>query len=354
MREPIPDEVSFPRGLIHFRAADSGDVPALLATVARVFTQWPPFPILATPEQHLLWYLDSWRSGHSLTWIAEEGGGIAAFSLGYERPTWVQGRLLSGGIGAYEGVDPEYRSMYLYQLLSARRREHDGRDVALSFSQVEALKRTEARQGGYQAVANPLSVVARILRPLHATEGDGGRALKRAPGYVALGAAGLLRRRRTLRGAWTIREIDRFDARVDALDAACATEFDFVSWRGHEFLNWRYFDRRTGPSVGLVAEREDDLLGYVVLRTIRSRTHIADVLVAPGRVDVARSLIDGGAVCRCERRSGHRMHPAAASPVPLRVPRCGLRATRCALETDGGDARPRQLAAAGRSARLSQ
>lgn len=89
--------------------------------------------------------------------------------------------------------------------------------------------------------------------------------------------------------------MDAFDERVDELAEELArTRFDYLPGRDHEFLSWRYFDRRTGPSIGLVAEQGERLLGYAVLRPIGTRGHIADLLARPGRTDVARSLVDEG------------------------------------------------------------
>src|SRR5690606_11857936 len=141
-------------------------------------------------------------------------------------------------------------------------------------------------------------VFARIFQPLDASGRGGLERLKRAPGYFALQAAGFVRRRRPPRVQWKLREIRSFDERVDALDEVCSSEFDLLPQRGHQFLNWRYFDPRTGPSIGIIAEEGDALVGYAVLRKHTVRAHIADLLVAPGRTDVARSLVDA-----CVRRA---------------------------------------------------
>ena len=327
--EHIPEEVAFPVGSIRFRAAEHSDAVPLLAALDVAFAHWPGFVPGGTREDHVRWYLEAWGSGLGLNWIAEHGGVIAGFVVGYYRPTWVRGVLRKGGIGAFGGVDPRYRRMYLYNWLTAWRRQTEGRDVALSFTQVEALKRSEARLGDYHPLANSLTVVARVLRPLEAS-GRGGRdGLRRAPGYLALEAAGLLQRRPAPDSRCTIREVERFDERVDALDEAASSEFDFLCWRGHEFLNWRYLDPRTGPSIALIAEDGERLLGYVVLRTIGTRVHIADILVARGAADVARALIDaavrrarhdGAAAIECTLPRHHPYMPAlrAAGFVTLR------------------------------------
>jgi len=293
--EHIPDVVEFPVGPIRFRFAQPGDEVALLAAVDRGFANWPPFPTRATREEHVGWFIDSWKPGESLTTVAEHDGRVAAFGLGYRREVWIRGERLTGGLGAYGAVDPDYRRMYLNHWFGEWKRERDGRDIGGAFSQVEGILRTRDRRGTSVPVGNPLTVFAKIFNPLRASGHPGLDGLKRAPGYLALELQGLLQQRRAPGRRWAIRAVSAFDERVDELvEQSARTEFDYLPGRNHEFLNWRYFDRRTGPAIGLVAEEGERLLGYAVLRPIGARGHIADILARPGRVDVARSLIDQG------------------------------------------------------------
>ena len=293
--EHIPDVVEFPAGPIHFRFAQPGDETALLAAVDRGFANWPPFPTGGTREEHVGWFIDSWKPGESLTTIAEHEGRIAAFALGYRREVWLRGEQHVSGLGAYGAVDPDYRRMYLNHWFGEWKRRRDGRDVGASFSQVEALQRSRRRRGTSVARGNPLTVFGRVFNPVYASGHPGIEAIKRAPGYVALQVRGALNARPAPATNWRITEVQAFDKRVDDLVGESAkSEFDYLLARGHEFLNWRYFDRRTGPAIGLLAEDGDRLLGYAVLRPIRARGHIADILALPGRSDVARSLIDQG------------------------------------------------------------
>ena len=311
----IPDEVDFPVGRVRFRAAAIEDIAALLETVRRVFPGWPPYPTGSTEEDYIRWFIDSWSPGQRLTWVGMHEERVAAFGLGYSRPMWLRGRLMAGGLGAFGGVDPDYRRMYLYNWFRTWRTQNDGRELALSFTQVEAIRRTQSHVGDYRPVANQLGVFARIFRPLDASGRNGRERLKRAPGYAALMAEGLFRRRRAPAIRWRLREVRAFDERVDALDETCSSEFDLLPQRGHEFLNWRYFDQRTGPSIGIIAEDGERLLGYAVVREHKTRAHIADLLVVPGRTDVARSLIDA-----CVRRAQGEGWPAIECTLPEHHP----------------------------------
>ena len=85
--------------------------------------------------------------------------------------------------------------------------------------------------------------------------------------------------------------IDRFDERVDVLFAEAAAAFDVIQVRDVAFLNWRFCDPRGGPFRVRIAEQDGQLLGYIALLVTHSRAAIADLLVLPERLDIARSLV---------------------------------------------------------------
>ena len=91
--------------------------------------------------------------------------------------------------------------------------------------------------------------------------------------------------------AWTIRTIDRFDESIDSLFERAAAAFDVIQVRDATYLNWRFCDPRGGPFVVRLAEEQGRPLGYAVLLATPNRAVIADLLVLPDRLDVARGLV---------------------------------------------------------------
>lgn len=115
-----------------------------------------------------------------------------------------------------------------------------------------------------------------------------------------------------------VRTIERFDERFDAFVDRASEEFDLIQVRDCEFLNWRYADDRAGQFTIRVAEDDGEVLGYLAIRTGRSSTDIADLLVLPGRLDVAHALIrdavelsrrTGSSAIRSWMISGHPYEP---------------------------------------------
>lgn len=64
-----------------------------------------------------------------------------------------------------------------------------------------------------------------------------------------------------------------------------------IQRRDQATLNWRYADGRGGPFTIRIAEEDGRLVGYAVTRAMKSGAELADLLVLPGRDDVANALI---------------------------------------------------------------
>jgi len=90
---------------------------------------------------------------------------------------------------------------------------------------------------------------------------------------------------------FALRTVSEFDSRFDAFCAEASTPFDFICERDAAFLNWRYADPRAGAFTIRVAERAGRLVGYVVTKVDGETTHVVDLLITPGEMQVASALI---------------------------------------------------------------
>jgi hypothetical protein len=88
-----------------------------------------------------------------------------------------------------------------------------------------------------------------------------------------------------------MREISRFDERIDAFFEEASKPFDFIVDRTAQYLNWRYCDPRGGIFNPVLAELDEEILGYAVLKMSDGHGYVADLLALPGRRDVAAALI---------------------------------------------------------------
>lgn len=94
-----------------------------------------------------------------------------------------------------------------------------------------------------------------------------------------------------------LRRIDRFDDDVDEFWDLVKGDYDWISVKSKDVLNWRYCDIRGGSYDVWVAEQDRVMLGYVVARINRlDESHpvgyLMEVLAQRGREDVVELLVD--------------------------------------------------------------
>jgi len=240
-------------------------------------------------------------------------------------------------------LHPDVRGRALVETFRSLRREMDGwehADFSFGFASHPASLRLRGYQGKHdlgpslRTYLRPLDLLrfARGERaPVAATGASRTRAQieaaqgrRRKPTLVRiLGWQGrrirhrLQHRRLAIspQSAFELRTYDHFDDRIDAFFAEASSAFDFIQVRDAVFLNWRYADDRAGQFTIRVAESEGVTLGYLVLRAGPRTTDIADLLVLPGRVDVAHALIgDAVAAARTAGSSAIRSWMVSGHP----------------------------------------
>ncbi len=286
---PSSLEFEAPFGTVTFRRYRRGDEPGMLALLDRSFDRWPPFPTGGSPADFLNWYADSWAPNQGSVHVAEFDSRIVGASIGFLRPLLFQGRLRLGRQGGYSAVDPDVRRGGLSKAMVRWRRDQNDTEISWGFTQVEALERNRVTRGTVRS-ANPLQVYLRVLRPSLPTRDA--RALAKAAGYATMQLQGSVRRREAPETALRVTPTTRFDERTDELWQRVSGAYEFIPWTGAAYLNWRYFDPRTGPSTALLAEDGDRLAGYAVLRQVGDRVHLADLLTAQDGGRTARVLVE--------------------------------------------------------------
>jgi GNAT superfamily N-acetyltransferase len=96
-----------------------------------------------------------------------------------------------------------------------------------------------------------------------------------------------------------ILEISKFDERINKFWEKIRDDYNFIIEKNREYLNWRYCDPRNnlkGRYFVKQAEQDGEILGFIVLETRSkdgySEGYIVDLLTCPGRMDVARKLVE--------------------------------------------------------------
>ena len=227
---------------------------------------------------------------------ADLDGMVVGVETRHRRPLMVAGQEFLISRGPYAGMHSVARGRGWFRALREYRR--DEADGGVGFSQVAATMHVR-RIGESRTPANPWTVFARIFHPWQAARRSG--ALVRplaAAGYASLALRGRLAMR-SYDAEVELRHVEQFDERVDVLSDNAREEFDFYLARRAPFLNWRYCDPRGGYYRVVLAERGDELLGYIVYVVSDLRAKIVDLLSSPGRLEVVRALLAAAlASCR--------------------------------------------------------
>ena len=92
-------------------------------------------------------------------------------------------------------------------------------------------------------------------------------------------------------GPIEIRGLERFPEAADRIFEQAHRKFDWILLRTARYLNWRYAHPGSGRFTIRAVLQKDELIGYCVVRLGGPCTHIADLLVLPGRRDVADALL---------------------------------------------------------------
>jgi GNAT superfamily N-acetyltransferase len=292
-----------PEGLT-LRGYREGDEAALYELLTQSYERWPAVRISVDPLEHMRWKMRLEETEERLHKIAEVDGRMVGATMGWTREALLKGQTVLTGDGSDACVHPDYRGRGVMKAMrfyhSERRQRYPflvvGGTVHPAMIELRKYRFHEHRanfQNRIERFVRPLTLreAARTFRvDSRAAPRKFARRMWRLAAWLA--ARGRQRVGRTADSSITVRSVETFDERVDALCEEAARPFDFMLKRDREFLTWRY-DRRGGDFTIEIAEDAGELAGYAVLCTDieRERGYIADMLALPDRDDVTQALV---------------------------------------------------------------
>lgn len=285
-----------------FRSATADDLPPILTTVQAAFPVWPPFEVPVSPLDHLRWKMELPPGVPSTHVVGTVEGEPVAFAL---RWGW---RVIAGGqerlanASADLAIRPEHQGQGYGVQLSTRALEAARAHSAFGFgppSRNVRVPRIYQNVNPEQA-SHPVRIWTRPFTPRGFVaahlQGGGPRHLLSSLARWAGTPRSLLAAPGDPGGDIRIEELDRFDARTDALWKAAKAGFDFAVIRDADYLNWRYRDPAGGETLVLSAvdRSEEHVLGFVVLKRTRDWANVVDLLIHPDHPEVASELLLAG------------------------------------------------------------
>lgn len=306
MREgPLRGVVDLSSGLT-VRSYQDDDEPKLLALLQAAFGSWPRLDVAVPPVEHLRWKLRSSDASLGLHTIAEADSQMIGAWLVDIQEFKVGARILTCRRGMDTCVHPDHRSAGVMTKMRALTR--DSFNGAVDFrlggqtrhsGQLRLVKREpyEMLGNSIQVLRCPLTVRS-VFSDVKLRKGGPPRRIVAAIAALAHRPLNRSPAEHEAGRSWTVREQDSFDDRIDDLWEQASSSFDVIAVRKKGRLNWRYADARAGAFQIELAEEAGRVLGYIVLRAMRRKGYIADLLALPGRLDVVASLVrEGLAYC---------------------------------------------------------
>jgi hypothetical protein len=318
--QAVDDELAF-RYHATPREWDEAPIDEIVGMLDRAFEDgWPPFELPAAPADHLRWKLDGPTRPNRLT-VGTYRGRLAYAVLRMYRSYLVDDQVRLVQDSGDVAVDPELQDLGIVSArLRATQAERDQRvrdgltpyeaDISIAYS-----LHPKVRHLWEKDKIQPANAIVELVKPLDrgwATTDRRAGGSRTIPGLLAtpllLGTRALAvvaGRPRSRGPAPTVRPVRRFDERVDRLFADASRSFRFIQLRDARYLNWRYCDPRGGVFTSLIAEHDDAVLGFAAYKVSHGEGTLADLLVRPGRNDVAARLVRD-AVRGMRRAGAHR------------------------------------------------
>jgi len=264
------------RGRFETRTATKADASTLIGLFNRAFNKQKD---ARTAE----WKYFGNPHGASYTLLADDAGKTGgAYSYVFRKAT-IEGVPFLATQASDAMVDVEFRKRGIFTSFDDAAAKHCaalGAPVCYAVAGRQSmhgfLKNGWKAIGTYQQYVAVLDARRLLARRLPEPLATGGGLL--------LAAALAVTRRRAKRGrveGLDVRRVARFDPRVDRLYAEVAPSLPIAFVRDMAYLDWRYVGNPTKKHRVALAERGNELLGYVVYETAAdplNRGYVVDVL----------------------------------------------------------------------------
>ena len=291
-----------------------GDEEKIVKLLIDVFQPWPKFDIECSPIDHWRWkFIDDPANkgtyAHTVAALNGEIIGVDHAMLYYIKIG--EGRYLSQK-GGDTAVNPNYRGQGIYSKLTKLKHEVVNElgyefDYALSnnpiFVKSGERKRVNRDPEAEALFPHPLKSLIKIndVNKYFQYAVDEKDPWKKM--FLKMGVYGL-KTLNKLTNSWakasqlkdvTFKEVTKFDDRINIFYEKVKPHYYFIVEKTAEYLNWRYCDKRGGNFKVWTAEKNDEIIGYLVLKINKidvdhPEGYVIDLLALNEREDVADSL----------------------------------------------------------------
>lgn len=297
-----------------FRLASGDDAPAMLGVIEAAFGGWPALQVEAPALDHLRWKMapPDLDPPHD---VLEVDGQVAGVRLQWQNHLQLGQLEFIGEAGADYAIHPNFQGRSLSRVFGDHVRDRRLSNPAPGISflsnspQVRHMNEPDYIERPVFTWYRPFDLRTRLVLGLR----DRGIA-----GAARAAVAGTRVGSPPLPDGAHLEVLDQFDDRVDALFERARQAFEIIFFRRARYLNWRFQRPESGQHVLLGLLRNDQLLGYAVVKRSWDQGDLMDVLWDPAVPAALPALVQaasaelrraGAAGVTCWLPVGHEAEP---------------------------------------------
>jgi len=271
------------------RPYKKGDELEIVPLLESCFKVWPSFDLLCAPLEHWTWkHMDNPYHLHA-TSVSLHSEKI----IGVNHETFQKLKFFDDYYLVAQGVDnavyPDFRRMgiskKLYDLSRQLCREKGATFSNWDTANPHLIEFALSNPDKYSRYPIPIVHMVKVKDvDAHFKKNPGSYNWMNKIGYKFLSK---LSSRFNVRGNFdveiTVRRISNFDPKIEEFWNRVKNDYVHIIERNKEYLDWRYCDHRGGNYFIITADRQEEILGFIVLRINMIRPeypvgHIVDFL----------------------------------------------------------------------------
>jgi len=303
-----------------------GDEEGVVSLLNSVWGSWPHLDLECEPLDHWRWkHLES-PLGRSITALAESENEMIGCFHALPLRIKIGDQIYSSTTGVDFVVHPDFRGMKisnkLRDLLKIMRKKA-GAKFHFGVTGNPILIQRNIREGNH-LLPHEIRKYVRILDINHHLENNPtDKEWMKKYGYHILKIYNKITNfggmSKQVDDSIEITNCAVFPDEIDHFCEEVEKDFDFIVHRDKRYLDWRYSDHKGGKYIIKLAQADDELLGFCVLRVNRYRSEypegfLVDLISKPGSYDIVNSLVsdalsyfdvEGVNIVYCQGNRGH-------------------------------------------------
>jgi GNAT superfamily N-acetyltransferase len=270
---------------IEVRCSVEGEEKDIVELLNIIFPNWPTVDV-DSPLEYWFWkFRDNPVSSKNFNVALSRGNMIGLFGM-FPSILKILDKLLLSNTGVDVGIHPDYRGRGIYNHLRNHVNEMrmmEGYGFSFGIESNPILIQSHERRGDQEKTPFTAREDFKIFDiGVHYQHKKTNYKWLKIIGFKLLNSIFALKNRfhgELKHPEISISEIKIFDSRINGFWSTIKEEYDFIFKKTEDILNWRYFDPRGGKYIVKIAEKDGEIVGYIVTSSKYNREYQVGYIV---------------------------------------------------------------------------